>query len=161
MAGRTTGKRRLARVRAALQAAGLDSVPLEMPGETRTAEDAAAALSKQWEEHKVEGWILTLYHFLDCDINSSQNAHNLSRDLLKVRLMSTDSDFKTVLANEEKQGVDFDMLSLLISYVRKRPNLYFCEMTLDFDKKRMKYVLKKKKKYFHFLKKLFKFFKFK
>lgn len=33
----------LARVRAALQAAGLDSVPLEMPGETRTAEDAAAA----------------------------------------------------------------------------------------------------------------------
>ncbi len=33
----------LARVRAALQAAGLDSVPLEMPGETRTAADAAAA----------------------------------------------------------------------------------------------------------------------
>ena len=33
----------LARVRTALQAAGLDTEPLEMPGETRTAEDAAAA----------------------------------------------------------------------------------------------------------------------
>jgi prolyl-tRNA editing enzyme YbaK/EbsC (Cys-tRNA(Pro) deacylase) len=33
----------LARVVAALQAAGLDAVPLEMPGETRTAVQAAAA----------------------------------------------------------------------------------------------------------------------
>lgn len=33
----------LARVRAALQAAGLDAVPLDMPGDTRTARDAAAA----------------------------------------------------------------------------------------------------------------------
>lgn len=33
----------LARVRAALAAAGVDAEPLEMPGETRTAEQAAAA----------------------------------------------------------------------------------------------------------------------
>jgi prolyl-tRNA editing enzyme YbaK/EbsC (Cys-tRNA(Pro) deacylase) len=33
----------LARVKAALQAAGLDALPVEMPGETRTAADAAAA----------------------------------------------------------------------------------------------------------------------
>lgn len=33
----------LARVRAALAAAGVDAQPLEMPGETRTAEQAAAA----------------------------------------------------------------------------------------------------------------------
>ncbi len=33
----------LARVKAALQAAGLDVLPVEMPGETRTAADAAAA----------------------------------------------------------------------------------------------------------------------
>lgn len=40
----------LARVRAALQAAGVASVPVEMPAETRTAEQAAAAAGCQLDQ---------------------------------------------------------------------------------------------------------------
>ena len=41
----------LARLRAALSAVGLDATPVEMPAETRTAEQAAAAAVLEQLEH--------------------------------------------------------------------------------------------------------------